>query len=213
MAIRPRRSGRFEFTSNAANDSHVIIQAKKADVVTRIFNSGNTKFFVFLGGVKYAEVNPAYSVDIAGGVNVEIKALAAESSVQGIYDYLTPTAAVRSGRFDTLNPRYKDNGDPIDPANLYQEVMIANLDELGPNDYLYYRFFNSGKSDYGVYYSNSITTAPTNLIATVKPNQSIDIQLPELPSANKKVIWVKHTATTPSEHIEGSFDYIDGMFL
>lgn len=188
------RSGRFN--KNAENATLV---DGRANVFYRVFNSApfdpdhpTTNQI----SVKYGNGNgksvmllPTFSVDVFLENTLEVNGL---QVVQGMYDVLSESAEVRSGRFKTRGQMNKADLIPVvvGPSGKFAGV---------------YRVFNSGDSDFQLVAKKG-NGAATNIGDPIEPNQSMDFV-----SHKNEDVFVK--ATDSTKYIEGIYEFIKEVHL
>ncbi|MCA8986058.1 MAG: hypothetical protein KDA78_00360 [Planctomycetaceae bacterium] len=188
----PLRSGRFSFK----NGTQTIIKGKNPDAIFRVLNSGDELIKVDVDGTT-VELNPKYSIDIAGGDLIQIVS-DGNKLAQGMYDYLSEYRDIRSGRFNTINPRKN--------KVVHDPLLIIDY-SLASKSVLFYRFFNSSDDNQviNIYVTKDATTLPSGSPDFVlNPEQSIDLQC--VKSGSKGAIWVKSNVN--NKPIDGIYDYL-----
>ncbi len=197
MAIR---SGRFSSNDASGNNKILVIKGKRSGTF-RFFNSGGNPFTILPSGEntpsgKQIVLNPTFSVDISpgnGGVYIvgepPIGMPPEDQPIEGIYDFLSHAATVRSGRF---NIKLRDHlGAAVDPTTPHQIIDLQ-----GGNSNAWYRIFNSG--DFNI----EIEKGKQNpvVIKLLAPGQSFDFQV------SQKNVYVK--STNAKEPIEGIYEFL-----
>ena len=177
-AQRDLRSGRFKIAAVAAPVPTKIIVGVSGRIY-RVLNSG-TNAITISGSVSAPiPVLQNCSSDVyVDNADVAVAGLA-NQAIQGVYDQLSDDAAVRSGRFrGTVNTKIID-------------FSASN----GQGKYSY-RIYNSGSNPFNVVATDSATT-----LATVTPNNSVDI---EVNSANQTI----EAQTANAALIDGAYEFL-----
>ncbi|MCG6156260.1 hypothetical protein [Rubinisphaera margarita] len=163
----------------------------------RIFNSGIHPFEVVVNNDTITTVHPRYALDISCQGVVKIKAPAGAADTDefaGIYDQLSDSREVRSGRFNTERPG---------PTGEFLIIDLRNNESKN-----IYRIFNSGKKPFDLKAKRSAdgAAAPVELV-TVKEGQSIDLIARKSGAAQDiDQIWIYRQNNGDS--IEGIYDYL-----
>lgn len=174
------RSGRFN-TPIDVNTPITIVEGKEG-AYYRIFNSGSTTFNVDVGDGSSTSLRPSYSLDVAAGNEVKITSAAAVT-VQGIYEYLSLQAEIRSGRFWL-------EGEDYPPTTKHK---IIDIEKGSP---AFYRIFNTGKWPIKI-----LKGLDQVQLESLAPEQSYDFEV-----RSKKDIYVQ---SDDDDHpISGIYDFL-----
>jgi hypothetical protein len=189
----PIRSGRFA-VADASQGNGIRIISGHSGAYYRMFNSGKNPFIVRAAGPstpasKEITLAPKYSIDVAIDQAVLIRTTTAVP-VEGIYEYLTPSRPVRSGRFRFF-PKFDASGNPEPLA--YPHNIIALFDN---SDSAWYRIFNSGQVPI------IMKAVGSGAQVTIEKEQSFDFEVGNA----FRVITVEANPNT--EPIQGMYDFL-----
>ncbi len=191
------RSGRFSFKKSEAASGHQIVLGARSEAMYRIFNSGIHAFEVVVNNEVITTLHPRYTLDIScqGVVKIQPLANAAnDNEYSGIYDQLSDSREIRSGRFNTERQG---------PSGEFLLIDLRNNDRKN-----IYRIFNSGDKAFDLKVKKSANGAadPIDLVS-LDAGQSIDlIARKSGPAEDIDQIWVYRQKN--DDNIEGIYDYL-----